>query len=157
MRFLASLAVLLLVATALPALAQSDRNDPRTSQSAQQYGQSPSPYGQQQYGQQQYGQQQYGQQQDSRPGQGYGRERRRERGIQITSAFYGVEHRACEATEQVARICDGRPNCTVPATNRLCGDPMHGVTKVLTVYYNCHGRSRASTRWEGGYLGIRCD
>ncbi len=135
MRFLASLAVLLVAGSALPSLAQSDRNDPRATQRAQQYGQS----------------------QDNRPGQGYGRDRRRDRSIEIKSAFYGVENRSCEATRQVARLCDGKSSCTVPATNKLCGDPVHGVTKVLTVYYECKGRTRASTRWEGGYLGIRCE
>lgn len=136
MRILASLAVLLLAVTALPAAAQSDRSAPWTSQhqypqSAQQYGQSGR--------------------------QGFDRDRRRQRGIHITDAFYGVDGRACEATRPVTRTCEGQSSCTVRATNRLCGDPAQNVVKVLTVYYDCHGRSRSITRREGSYVGLRCE
>jgi hypothetical protein len=159
MRFLTALAVLLLAGTtAVPAMAQSDRDthssvrfervqyervDPRIGQLAQQYSQP-----------QQYGQSQpYSQ--DGRPGNSY--DRNRNRGINITAAYYGVENRACEATRQASRLCEGKSSCTIPASNRLCGDPVPGIVKVLTVHYECHGRQRSMTRREGTHLGLRCD
>ena len=81
---------------------------------------------------------------------------RRYRGLRIIAAWYGVEDRACDATRPVRRICEGDDECTVRATNRLCGDPVPGVVKVLTVWYRCAGRPREITRWEGSYLGLRC-
>jgi len=78
--------------------------------------------------------------------------------IRILSAWYGLEGRACDATRDAQRMCEGRSRCTIPATNRLCGDPVPQVRKVLTVWYRCdRGRPRSSTRWEGTYLGLRCD
>jgi hypothetical protein len=92
------------------------------------------------------------------PGPGYGQGRRHRRDIHIMSAWYGVEGRACEATRDARRLCENRSSCTIPATNRLCGDPVPGVQKVLTVWYRCDGqRPRSTTRWEGRYVGLRCD
>jgi hypothetical protein len=133
MRILASLAVLVLAFTALPAAAQS------YSQSTPQYGAS----------------QQYSQ--SGRPGFDRDRDRRRQRGLHITGAYYGVDGRTCEATRPVSRSCEGKSSCTVRATNRLCGDPAQNVVKVLTVSYDCHGRSRSMTRREGSHLGLRCE
>lgn len=82
--------------------------------------------------------------------------------IDVIQAWYGVEGRACDATRQISRACNGRNNCTVRATNQLCGDPVPGVVKVLTVWYECErrrgpdSRPRTITRWEGGYLGLNC-
>lgn len=87
------------------------------------------------------------------------RDRRRwRRDIHIMSAWYGLEGRACDATRDARRLCEGRSECTIPATNRLCGDPAPYVTKVLTVWYRCGNRPpRSTTRWEGRYVGLRCD
>jgi hypothetical protein len=81
----------------------------------------------------------------------------RDRDIRVMSAWYGIEGRSCDATRQVRRTCNGRDDCTIRATNRLCGDPAPGVVKVLTVWYRCDGRPREITRWEGSYLGLRCE
>jgi hypothetical protein len=94
------------------------------------------------------------------PGFDRDRDRDRDRGrdsLRILSAWYGVESRACEATRAVARACNGRRDCTVQATNRLCGDPVPQVVKVLTVTYRCDGRIRSITRGEGRYLGLTCN
>jgi len=102
----------------------------------------------------------------AQPGPGFGppghdRDRGdRDRGrdsIRILNAWYGVESRACEATRAVARACNGRSDCTIQATNRLCGDPVSNVVKVLTVTYRCDGRTRSITRGEGRYLGLTCN
>ena len=146
---LALVAAVLFAGAALPAMAQSS-----SPYAPAQYQQ---PY-QQQY-QQPYQQPQYGQSQPygyGRP-QPYGEERRRRGGIDILSAWYSIERRACDATRVASRICEGKSECTIPASNRLCGDPMPNVVKVLTVDYRCHGRVRSTTRWEGGYVGLRCD
>lgn len=140
-RFLALFAFALIAAGALPALAQSS------------YQYTQQPY-QQQYQQPQLGQAApFGQ-----PGRPAYEERRGRRdGLRILSAWYGVENRACDAERAVERICGGRSECTVPVTNRLCGDPVPYVVKVLTVTYACRGRERTTTRWEGRYMGLRCD
>lgn len=99
------------------------------------------------------------------PGSGFDRDRDRYRDrrgrwrdIHIEAAWYGLEGRACDATRDAKRLCEGRSECTIPATNRLCGDPAPYVTKVLTVWYRCGNRPpRSTTRWEGRYVGLRCD
>lgn len=99
------------------------------------------------------------------PGPGFDRDRYRDRDrrrgwrdIHILSAWYGIEGRACDATRDARRMCEARSSCTIPATNRLCGDPAPYVTKVLTVWYRCGNRPpRSTTRWEGRYVGLRCD
>lgn len=101
------------------------------------------------------------------PGQGFDRdrrdygdwrERRWRRDIRIEAAWYGLEDRSCDATRDARRLCEGRSECTIPATNRLCGDPAPYVTKVLTVWYRCgRGPVRSTTRWEGRYVGLRCN
>ncbi len=91
-------------------------------------------------------------------GPGFDRDRRWRHDIHIESAWYGLERRACDATRDARRLCEGRSSCTIPATNRLCGDPAPYVTKVLTVWYRCGNRPpRSTTRWEGRYVGLRCD
>lgn len=94
------------------------------------------------------------------PGPGFDRDRGRRwrHDIHIEGAWYGLEGRSCDATRDARRLCEGRSNCTIPATNRLCGDPAPYVTKVLTVWYRCGNRPpRSTTRWEGRYVGLRCD
>lgn len=94
------------------------------------------------------------------PGPGYDRgpPRGRRGGIHVESAWYGLEGRACDATSDARRLCEGRSDCTIPATNRLCGDPVPQVQKVLTVWYRCGNRPpRSTTRWEGRYVGLRCN
>jgi hypothetical protein len=107
---------------------------------------------------------QLGQAPMARPGPGFDRDRDHDRrrgrwrDIHIEGAWYGLEGRACDATRDAKRLCEGRSECTIPATNRLCGDPAPYVTKVLTVWYRCGNRPpRSTTRWEGRYVGLRCD
>jgi hypothetical protein len=137
MRFLTPFALLLVALSAMPAAAQWERSNPQTSQ--------PYPPGAPQYGQ------------DRGEGRSFDNDRRRGRGIRITSALYGVSNQSCQATRPVARSCDGQTSCSVRATNRLCGDPAQNVVKALTVSYNCHGRSRSVTRAEGRSVSLRCD
>lgn len=134
-RILALFTFALAVGAALPVLAQT------TYQYTQQ------PY------QQQYQQPQYSQGQPPR----FEERRGRRDGLRILSAWYGIENRACNAERAVERICGGRSECTVPVTNRLCGDLAPQVVKVLTVTYACRGRERTTTRWEGRHMGLRCD
>jgi hypothetical protein len=152
MQLLLALAVFLfLTGAAMPASAQYERyydRDPR------QFGQVPAP------------RPDYGRPRDVDPGRPseFNPDRprdfepggRRDRGLRIIAAWYGLEDRACDATRSVRRICEDDDECTVKATNRLCGDPVPGVVKVLTVWYRCGGRPREITRWEGSYLGLRC-
>ena len=128
-----------------------------TTAFAQTYQYSPAPYASPPQYQQPYYPPQIGQ--APMAGPSFDRERRERRGgVRVLSAWYGIEERACDATEVARRVCEGRSSCTIPASNRLCGDPVPNVVKVLTVWYRCEGqRPRSTTRWEGRYVGLRCD
>jgi hypothetical protein len=148
-RFLVLFTFAIVVGAALPALAQT----------TYQYTQQPyqQPYQQQQQYQQPYQQPQYSQSPPYGQPPRFEERRGRRDGLRILSAWYGIESRACDAERAVERICGGRTECTVPVTNRLCGDPAPNVVKVLTVTYACRGMERTTTRWEGRHMGLRCD
>lgn len=141
-RILGFFAFTLILGAALPALAQTS------------YQYTQQPY-QQQYQQPQLGQATPYGQPPGRPN--YEERRGRRDALRVLSAWYGYGNRACDAERAVERICANRDSCTVPVTNRLCGDPAPQIVKVLTVTYTCRGRERTITRGEGGYLGLRCD
>ena len=75
------------------------------------------------------------------PGDRYGRRD----SLRILSAWYGAEQRACDAERAVERFCGGRSSCTIPVTNRLCGDP---APQVGIGFLSPHGRpSSAGATW----------
>lgn len=57
-------------------------------------------------------------------------------GVDIIDAYYGTDRRSCDARGAL-RQCDGRGQCEVYASNRLCGDPDRGTPKTLVVRYSC--------------------
>lgn len=57
-------------------------------------------------------------------------------GLEILDAWYGSDDRSCDATHALNR-CNGRHQCEVRASNRLCGDPHRGVHKSLAIRYSC--------------------
>ena len=77
-------------------------------------------------------------------------------GLQILEAWYGRGRRVCDAAHSMRRACEGQPGCEVKAGNELCGDPVPGVIKGLTVTYRCHGDVRRAEQREPGYIGLRC-
>ena len=77
-------------------------------------------------------------------------------GLQILEAWYGRGRRACDAAHSMRRACEGQPGCEVKAGNELCGDPVPGAIKNLTVTYSCHGDVRRAEQREPGYIGLRC-
>jgi hypothetical protein len=77
-------------------------------------------------------------------------------GLRILEAWYGRGRRVCDASHSMRSACEGRGECTVKAGNELCGDPLPGVVKGLTVTYDCYGRTHRADEREPGYLGIRC-
>lgn len=136
-RLLVLFAFALIAAGSLPALAQPSHAQTSSDAQIQQAQYSPAPpYGQPRYDD---------------------RRRGRRDGLRILSAWYGIDGRACNAEAAVERICGRRSSCTIPVTNRLCGDPAPQVVKVLTVHFQCRGRERSITRWEGRHMGLRCD
>lgn len=60
-----------------------------------------------------------------------------EGGILILQAVYGSDSRSCDATAAVFRSCNGKAECSVAASNSLCGDPAPGVVKKLRVSFRC--------------------
>lgn len=68
------------------------------------------------------------------------------RSIRLISAVYGTPetNMVCNATAQVASMCDGQRSCAVPIMNtNLCGDPDFMIVKKVAITYRC-GRHVAS-------------
>ncbi|MDJ0656721.1 MAG: hypothetical protein QNJ40_21350 [Xanthomonadales bacterium] len=77
-------------------------------------------------------------------------------GIQIITADYGSDRRACDATYALDH-CQGRGYCEIRATNALCGDPDRGTRKDLYLRYSCGGYGAESVQIrEGQALTISC-
>ncbi len=80
--------------------------------------------------------------------------------IKTLAAIYGTpsENRTCDATEAVARACDGKASCTVVAGNALCGDPDFGTPKSLNVEYQCGPAvAKSITAFEETEAHLRCE
>ncbi len=78
-------------------------------------------------------------------------------GLKILSAAYGqLPARTCDATHELAERCNGKSVCKVKASNRLCGDPAHGVKKSLKVEYACDGRRMVRRVQEGQKIKLMC-
>lgn len=75
----------------------------------------------------------------------------------IRSASYGSQGRSCNATDIVARMCNGAERCVVAASDGLCGDPYYGARKSLTVVFACGGFNYTAKTREGDRpLNISC-
>lgn len=111
------------------------------------------------YGQAPYGQTPYVRPYDQprpQPYPDYGQRAQRFGGLQILEAWYGRGRRVCDASHSMRRACEGQPGCEVKAGNELCGDPVPGTIKGLTVTYRCHGDVQRAEQREPGYIGLRC-
>lgn len=84
------------------------------------------------------------------------RDHRRDRGLYIVAARYGVRGRFCDATWDLADKCDGLETCHVRAGNHLCGDPARGKDKTLSVRYRCGRQERRAVVQEYGNLRLSC-
>jgi hypothetical protein len=87
---------------------------------------------------------------DGQRAQGY-------RGLRVLEAWYGSRRRVCDASHALRSHCDGRPNCQFKVGNELCGDPLPGVVKGITITYSCHGQTRRVEEMESRHTGLRCD
>jgi len=87
---------------------------------------------------------------DGQRAQGYG-------GLRVLEAWYGSRRRVCDASHALRSHCDGRPNCQFKVGNELCGDPIPGVVKGITITYSCHGQTRRVEEMETRHTGLRCD
>lgn len=77
--------------------------------------------------------------------------------IQIRKAEYrGDVSHACNATVEVKKQCDGLTSCDVKATNSLCGDPLFGTPKTLTVAYSCGKNGMSASAPEDQSVAISC-
>lgn len=65
---------------------------------------------------------------------------------------------SCDARAQLARVCEGKEACQLPASNRsLCGDPAQGRVKKLEVSYACDGEDQIEVFAESSTVSLRCD
>ena len=77
--------------------------------------------------------------------------------ITINSALYGANGTTCDAREAVAKACAGQDGCRIGAGNALCGDPLRGTPKQLTVVYNCGLLNRTAIIREGEDRRLDCN
>jgi len=93
------------------------------------------------------------------------RDRPSGRGMRLESAVWGaieesgrVERDACNASEMVARRCEGRRSCVVRVENaELCGDPAHNREKTLEVSYSCGREMQTYSFPEDAQAELSCD
>jgi hypothetical protein len=73
----------------------------------------------------------------------------------LSASYYGLAA-WCDATEAVRAACDGRPSCSVRASDALCGDPEPTVLKKLEVVHACRGEERWVEVAEGAAVSLAC-
>ena len=79
--------------------------------------------------------------------------------IRVTGASYGAG-RQCDATQALRRACDGHRSCAVGVSNNLCGDPVPGTRKGISVEYFCEGHDgggRRASAPENRDVYLSCD
>lgn len=70
---------------------------------------------------------------------------RRKSGLNILKADFGLfPSQTCSAYGKVSKRCNNQSQCTIKASNRLCGDPARNRVKHLRIEYQCHGGPRKS-------------
>ncbi len=77
-------------------------------------------------------------------------------GIHIQAVAYGKGDRYCDATQAFAESCNGQTSCSVPVSNRLCGDPSHGIVKAAQITYQCGTQQQFTTVAENGVAKLSC-
>ena len=55
-----------------------------------------------------------------------------------------------KSLDVVKAQCQGRTSCSVPATNRVFGDPCAGTHKYLEVNFSCKPRGKCTKMWQLG-------
>jgi len=78
-------------------------------------------------------------------------------GLKIISAQYGKNGKVCNAMPAVQNACNGKKSCEVISSNNLCGDPLFGTVKDLTVKYRCGSSTDAIVIREGTSSTISCN
>lgn len=78
--------------------------------------------------------------------------------IEITNAQYVANGstKYCNATSSVRSYCEGQSSCKFPVNNQLCGDPLPGTPKTLSVYFKCGGKADGITVPEASEGSINC-
>jgi hypothetical protein len=83
--------------------------------------------------------------------------------IGILWAEYGRDGQSCDAAPALTERCEGKVRCDVHVGPRaLCGDPVPGRQKLLSVYWTCEG-GRESARQPAVYvrddsdINLQCD
>jgi hypothetical protein len=83
-------------------------------------------------------------------------------GVQIQDATYGgnVGVSSGNATNSVARACNGHPSCDYLVSVNELGDPAYGRTKDFSVHYTCSGQPRQAylnPEANGAHVYLYCD
>ena len=82
-----------------------------------------------------------------------------QQGIMINHADYGVQPRGpmCDATDRLARQCDGKEGCQVYVDPRyLCPDPAYGRPKSVVLVSTCNGKTETRSYPDGAQIVLRC-
>ena len=75
-------------------------------------------------------------------------------GLQITRAYYGLNNRTMDVTQNLRGLVRNGSLAVQVNNNNMGGDPARGADKVLTVIYRFQGQERTSTVKEGNVLRI---
>jgi hypothetical protein len=75
-------------------------------------------------------------------------------GLQITRAYYGLNNRTMDVTQNLRGLVRNGSLAVQVNNNSMGGDPAMGGVKVLTVFYRFQGQERTSTVREGNLLRI---
>jgi hypothetical protein len=75
-------------------------------------------------------------------------------GLQITRAYYGLNNRTMDVTQNLRGLVRNGSLAVQVNNNSMGGDPARGADKVLTVIYRFQGQERTSTVKEGNVLRI---
>ena len=77
--------------------------------------------------------------------------------IKIRKAEYrGDVSHSCDATSELEKQCNELSSCNVKATNSLCGDPLFGTPKNLTVSYSCGKKGLSTSALEDQSVSLSC-
>jgi Domain of unknown function (DUF3395) len=74
--------------------------------------------------------------------------------LQITRAYYGLNNRTIDVTQQLRGMVRNGTLVVQVNNDSMGGDPARGADKVLTVIYRFQGREQTSTVKEGNVLRI---
>ncbi|MES2424109.1 MAG: hypothetical protein V4562_06760 [Pseudomonadota bacterium] len=77
--------------------------------------------------------------------------------VRVDEALYGVRGAQCDARASLQQRLSGPDGYGIIVDNSLCGDPLPGQPKVLTIRYRCgNGLPQRTVAPEGSTIALDC-